>query len=221
MRKTLSAAVLFGLTLAAGPAGSASPVKWTAGPSGGDIAEALQGKPAADGTPGRVQLNCQIARTGELTACKVASEEPTGMGLGEAALAMATKFHAAPAPDLPPEVVLPLRFEASPPIRPPVFKPTDARFRYLSPIGAYFPERAERLDVGGYAIAECHLAAPGVLSMCSVLEERPAGWGFAEATLAMAKSGYLTAEPRTVDGQPVADEVVRVLVKFPQPRQRK
>ena len=220
MRKALSASLLLAL-MVADPVRAASPVKWVAGPSAGDIAEALLGRPAADGTPGRVQLNCAIASSGELTACKVALEEPAGMGLGEAALSISAKFRAAPAPDLPPEVVLPLRFETSPPIRPPIFKPTAVRFPYLAPIGAYFPERAERLNIGGYAIAECHLAGTGVLSKCSVIDEQPKGAGFAEATLAMAKSGYLTAEPRIVGGQPVADEVVRVLVKFPQPRQRK
>lgn len=214
-------AVFVGSALFAAAPVLAQSVKWAAGPSAGDVADALLGTPAADGAPGRAEVRCQIAHSGELTDCTVVAEEPTDRGFGGAALAITARMRAQPAPDLPTEVTVPLRFDASPPLRPAKFGQDLAGFSNLAPIGPYFPERAERNNVGGYALAECHLAGTGALSKCAILDEQPEAWGFSDATIIMARRGFLTAEPRTVAGQPVADEVVRVLVKFPQPRRRK
>lgn len=46
----------------------------------------------AGGAIGRVSLSCQITSKGSLADCVLNSEEPAGLGFGEAALALAPKF---------------------------------------------------------------------------------------------------------------------------------
>ena len=201
--------------LAAGASASAAePVKWAVAPSAGAIAEALLGKPAADGMAGRAQVRCHLAPSGALTGCAVVSEEPTGLGFGEAALAIVGKMRAAPAPDLPSEITLPIRFDPSPPLRPVAFPKVPGGYRNVAPVGPYYPDRAGRAGVTGYALGECHLIATGELKNCSALIEEPEGWGFSDVLLLMAKRGYVRAQPRTLNGQPIADEVVRVVVRY-------
>jgi protein TonB len=101
----------------------------------------------------------------------------------------------------------------SAPMRPPVLKEPPPRWRFLN-VGGYYPERAERMNVQGLALIACQLEAAGRLSNCRALDADPANYGFVEASLRMAKDGWLTSEPRVVDGAPVAKELVRVLVRF-------
>jgi hypothetical protein len=51
----------------------------------------------------------------------------------------------------------------------------------------YYPEAAQRERVEGHATVQCSaLMASGVLRDCRVLEDSPAGWGFAQAALNVA-----------------------------------
>ncbi|MCI3180666.1 hypothetical protein C5708_10400 [Caulobacter sp. CCUG 60055] len=65
-------------------------------------------------TPGYVQLQCRVAVEGNLKACGVLTEEPQGMGFGEAALSLTPQLRFRPAlrkgQPVESEVRIPLRF---------------------------------------------------------------------------------------------------------------
>jgi len=82
------------------------------------------------------------------------------------------------------------------------------RFAGLGDAGPYFPERAQRLNVGGYAVLECVSAPDGVLSGCLVKEEAPKGFGFGMAGRKMAEEKWMRAAPRS-------GEKILIRVDFP------
>jgi TonB family protein len=71
-----------------------SPV-WTRRPTSTALVSAYPSQAADRGVSGQVTLDCGIFGTGAL-ACTVASESPSKMGFGRAALAVANGFRAAP-----------------------------------------------------------------------------------------------------------------------------
>jgi len=54
----------------------------------------------------------------------------------------------------------------------------------------------------------CAITPEGTLRDCVVIEELPAGWGFGEAIVRMARLFQLN--PKTVDGRPVEGAVVTI-----------
>lgn len=80
--------------------------------------------------------------------------------------------------------------------------------------GEYFPDRALRMGVDGSAVIECVLSAEGDLDECVPVAESAPNFGFAFASLEMAKQRAITAAPRLVDGVPLDGEVVQVVVPF-------
>jgi len=101
----------------------------------------------------------------------------------------------------------------SPPLAEPVF-PTHHDYSQLGGPGPYFPERAERLGVGGVAVLQCALALTGILSDCSVLADGPTDFAFGIASMRMAKEGYMKA---TVPVGLADGSLIRVVVIFPRP----
>jgi TonB family protein len=75
----------------------------------------------------------------------------------------------------------------------------DPRFAALGQAGPYFPERAQRLNVAGYAVLQCASAPDGVLSGCLVKEETPKGFGFGIAGRKMAEQKWMRAAPGSGD----------------------
>ena len=71
-------------------------------------AQAAQAEPA-----GVAAIQCVLAEQGALTGCKVLSESPTGIGIGEQALKMASQFKM-PAGEPGRVVTNPLRFMLAP-----------------------------------------------------------------------------------------------------------
>jgi len=104
--------------------------------------------------------------------------------------------------------------QSAPPEREPIFKTGPSEYRYLGGPGPFYPERAERMRLGGEVVADCRVSAKGELSDCAIVSETPAEAGFSEAVRAMAAKHWMKAAPRVVDGAPVADELVRLHVKF-------
>jgi len=80
--------------------------------------------------------------------------------------------------------------------------------------GPFYPDRAYRMGINGVALLRCTLAASGALSGCEIQGETPTTQGFGDAALKMAEVGAITAQPRIVEGQTVASELVLVLVPF-------
>jgi len=79
-------------------------------------------------------------------------------------------------------------------------------------INRYYPDRAQRFNMGGSAKISCVVTASGTLSDCSIVSETPEGYGFGDAALKMAK--LFKMRPQTRDGQAVGGASVVVPLKF-------
>lgn len=66
--------------------------EWLRLPSGGAVAKAYPKAALAAGQSGRVTMSCTVLADGLIGGCKVVSENPAGMGFGEAALSLAPQF---------------------------------------------------------------------------------------------------------------------------------
>jgi hypothetical protein len=66
--------------------------QWTALPTVEDFTAALPAKASQAGVDATVVLDCRVEADGALGGCTVASEEPEGHQLGQAALSLAPKF---------------------------------------------------------------------------------------------------------------------------------
>ncbi|MFI4950864.1 MAG: energy transducer TonB, partial [Caulobacterales bacterium] len=157
-------------------------------------------------------IHCRVTGEGRLADCQVLSESPAGAGFGPAALALSAKLKLAVQPGSPTEIVMPVRFE--PPIRQvaPVFK-TDNSSNPGGP-GPFYPRQAELAGLGGAASLQCVLRSSGVLDQCQLLSETPANQDFGNAALVMARKRWMTASPRVVDGRPLEQETVQLVVPF-------
>ncbi len=94
---------------------------WTSIPTAENLGEAFPGFAADAGIAGRTRLKCELAISGVLENCRVASESPAGLGFGAAAISLSSEFRAEPASrngvPVRSQVTFPLRF-ALPPIEP-------------------------------------------------------------------------------------------------------
>lgn len=95
----------------------------------------------------------------------------------------------------------------------PIFKKMANYEQYGAP-GPYYPERAVQVGQQGGAALECVLRSSGALDLCHVLVEKPGNMGFGDASLKMAEKRWMTTTPSVIDGHPVADEMVDVIVPF-------
>lgn len=93
-----------------------------------------------------------------------------------------------------------------------VFKPlkrSEAQYAYLGPVGPYYPERASADGIRGGAVIDCRVQEGGKLAECKAAAEKPAGYGFPDAALIMARRGLITVGPEAPLG-----EIVHVRVMF-------
>lgn len=79
-------------------------------------------------------------------------------------------------------------------------------------LAQYYPRRAMKRGVEGFAAIRCRVERAGALSACVVLRETPEGYGFGEATLRLAP--MFRMRPMSVDGRPVDGGVVVIPIKF-------
>jgi hypothetical protein len=75
-----------------------------------------------------------------------------------------------------------------------VFK-REPRYANLGDPGPYYPERALRNDISGYATVDCLASPEGNLTKCVVVEEEPADIGFGVTTLLMAHDRWMKVAP--------------------------
>jgi TonB family protein len=83
--------------------------------------------------------------------------------------------------------------------------PTAADFAHA------YPKRALKNNVAGRVDLSCEVGFNGRLT-CTVMNERPRGWGFADAALEVAKTMW--AAPRMSNGSPSANAMIIVPIEF-------
>jgi TonB family protein len=167
---------------------------------------------------GLARIGCRPAPGGELADCAILSEEPTGEGFGQAALALMPAFRMTKkaAKERAAGIVLPSRFavpEPSPPWREAAYRRSSS-YGYLGPPGPYFPDRAARSGVGGEVVADCHVGDGGRLDSCRIVAVAPAEFGFDDAVLKMVEQGWMTAAPASEGVAAPSNGIWRFRVPF-------
>jgi hypothetical protein len=169
---------------------------------------------------GEAVVVCRHGAEGQLTHCRVQGETPPGYGFGAAVLGLSAKYRLRldGATKPPAEVVLPMFFSApgpTPPARESAFQTSPRQYAWLAPVGPYWPERALRMNVGGRAVIDCRVQDTGHLIDCRPVLDLPIAGGFLDATLLMAKRGWMTAAPLAAGATEPSDGYWRFEVDFP------
>jgi TonB family protein len=103
--------------------------RWTALPRGEDMVSAVPAQARQAGVlKARVVIECAVGASGGLEACAVQSEEPAGLGYGEAAVTLSRRFGLAiwsdeGLPTVGGRVRIPIRFDVADAAAPPAPKP--------------------------------------------------------------------------------------------------
>jgi protein TonB len=75
----------------------------------------------------------------------------------------------------------------------------------------FYPQRAVEREQEGSVTSDCIVDAAGHIS-CTVVSEDPAGWGFGDATLRIARE--FRAAPQTSDGRPTTGGRFRKTIRW-------
>ncbi len=213
---------------------------WDANPLAAQTSAAPRGKRAdkPEGPPpvaGRSRLRCQVAQGGTLDACVVLENTPPDPEVARQVLASLERVRVrawteeghstigspveltlATGPFMNPKLV------AAAPLPPVIalgvidYRPQTAlRTPDGEDMARYYPDRAQRMEVGGAARLSCAVVTGGRLESCQVLAESPPEYGFGEAALKMSR--LFRYSPQSVDGA-VSDEPVLIPFNFAVPR---
>jgi TonB family protein len=185
---------------------------WLAAPSFEERVKAYPKAALDAGVSGETALRCNVKPDGGLTDCALTRETPTGMGFGQAALALADRFrmrpeaipHPAPG-KAQPEVLVPIRWAI-------VEQPEWVRLPTGDEIAALYPSGARAQGAPGATKMRCEVKPDGTLANCLTLLEAPEGMGFGTATLRAAR--YFRMKPQTLDGKSVAGGMVTIPLRW-------
>ncbi len=93
----------------------------------------------------------------------------------------------------------------------PLIRPHWVRRPSADDVTSVYPIGAQRLGLSGKAEMACQVDADGKLGDCKVVSEEPAGFGFGDATLRLAR--YFQVRPKSVPGGPEGAQVT-IPVRF-------
>jgi protein TonB len=99
-----------------------------------------------------------------------------------------------------------------PPAPPVIRNPTWEKLPSADQLARHYPRRALEQELTGRAVIACRVTVRGTVEGCAVSSETPAGAGFGEAAMKLAR--YFKMSPRTVDGRSVEGGSVSIPIAF-------
>jgi TonB family protein len=197
-----------------------SNVPWRQAPSHADVLAAYPAKARSEKLGGRATLDCRLNKEGGLGGCELLREEPQNRGFGAAARALSKKF-VGPTEDAEGRSTARVRTQVLFTFAPETLDmatPVIGRPRWTAlPRGEDMvnavPAQARQAGVlKARVVFGCTVGAGGELEGCKVLSEEPTGFGYGEATLALARIFRLAIW--SDEGLPTVGGQVRVPIRF-------
>jgi TonB family protein len=199
---------------------------WLGMPTGDDLAALYPAGARSMGVGGHVKMACKVREDGGLEACQIVSECPVGYGFAQATLEAARYFRMSKTSvdgqkTAGGVVLIPIRWwnpgsdvEASTRCAPmaTITAPDWERTPTAFELAQAFPRKAVDKNINGAAVMQCAVTPQGALEECTIVEETPAGSGFGQATLSIAR--YFKMKRAPVDGHPPERAVVRIPIKW-------
>ena len=184
--------------------GDANP-NWVKKPTSSALAGAFPNAAIKAGRDGRATIGCVITVEGFLEACKVLSEDPQGMGFGQAALQLAPQFRMSPKirggkPVPGGEVTVPVVWAGlangggRPAGQSLVLDPPWTVAPSAAQVAAAWPTAEAGDAPTGQAVLRCDLDKTGVPHACDVISENPMGKGFGKAAKRLSRSFQVVFE---------------------------
>jgi TonB family protein len=158
------------------------PIAWLRTPSAADVEAALPAAARGARDKAKVVLACRLQVDGNLRGCQPQSEEPAGLGLGAAALALVPKFTAyalSTGRDI--DIRLPIAFSQAAGAPRIVQRPVGADYSALI-AKASADKTVTKADV----VLDCKVGGLGELTACKPVSESPAGLGLAGPAVELA-----------------------------------
>ncbi len=176
--------------------GDANP-QWVRKPSSADLAGVFPTAAVKASKDGRAAIKCDITVEGFLQNCKVVSEDPPGLGFGNAGLQLAPQFRMSPkirgGKAMTSEVTVPIIWAglANGNLRPTgqslVLDPPWTQAPTVAEVTTAWPAEAGDLP-SGQAALRCDVNKAGGLTSCDVISENPRGKGFGKAARTLSRS---------------------------------
>jgi TonB family protein len=191
---------------------------WPEAPSYAAVASAYPQKARATNVGGRATVNCEFTKQGRLINCHIVTEEPKGLGFGDAAKVLAKQFRAFPntstgAPLTGAGVQLPVVFD---PAMLAGGKPVIGKAQWIGLPSAEDTRSAfSRVESGHGTVRvmlACVVQQGGGVSNCSVEREEPAGIGVGQAALALAPRFRLSTW--TAEGLPTVGGTINIPLRY-------
>lgn len=169
------------------------------------------------GQGGRASIRCTVTSDGRLDACVVVSETPTGLGFGEAALALAANWRMKPR-DEDGVAVAGKLVRLSVGFKPPLIyiEAHDGWEVLQQPYDwdPKYPEAALAAGISGRVVVECKGGKRARKVTCTAVEETPAGHEFGAVAIALRSTLLMKPPP---EGAAATGYGMRMTVHFRAP----